>query len=498
MQNGLAPNSVISNTQGTSWDEFLTGEYGFAENGSWFKSAADEAGYLSIQVPGIDGGAAPAPTGGEFIAIPVQKDAARYATSAKIVECLSAGSAGATALGYIAPTTDGVDAQLADDPTLEFWASAVADAKPRTADNLGTNYGIISEQLYTAVQNALSGAATPADALAEAQTAAAAKSPSNATERTRVHAARQDADTGRRGQERSASDKLVAWAFIAAGRRSTSSVFYAYPLARNVDLSLRDYTLRSFIDGTAEFVGPRQLRRGHPEQRRSRRRSPTPRSSRSSPSPSSSRSDSRSPSSSSASSRCRRRCARCSSCRGCCHCWSPRRCGRGCSTASPGSSTPCSSAVGIPQINWLTSPQWAIVSVLIANIWIGIPFNLVLLYSGLQNIPGEVYEAASLDGANGWQTFWRITFPLLRPVSAITILLGLVYTLKVFDIIWIMTQGRPGQLVDDVRDLVVPARLRRRHARPQSRRRRREPAHPGRARRSASSTSGCSGELANA
>ena len=174
VQKGLAPNSVISNTQGTSWDEFLTGEYGFAENGSWFKSAGDEAGYLSIQVPGIDGGAAPAPTGGEFITIPVQKDAARYETSAKIVECLSAGSAGATALGYIAPTTDGVDAQLADDPTLEFWASAVADAKPRTADNLGTNYDIISEQLYTAVQNALSGAATPADALAEAQTAAAA------------------------------------------------------------------------------------------------------------------------------------------------------------------------------------------------------------------------------------------------------------------------------------------------------------------------------------
>jgi multiple sugar transport system substrate-binding protein len=170
---GLAPNSVISNTQGTSWDEFLTGEYGFAENGSWFKGAADEAGYLSIQVPGIDGGAAPAPTGGEFISIPVQKDTSRYATSAKIVECLSAGSAGATALGYIAPTQAGVDGQLADDATLEFWASAVGDAKPRTADNLGTDYPIISEQLYTAVQNALSGAATPADALKDAQAAAA-------------------------------------------------------------------------------------------------------------------------------------------------------------------------------------------------------------------------------------------------------------------------------------------------------------------------------------
>jgi multiple sugar transport system permease protein len=83
------------------------------------------------------------------------------------------------------------------------------------------------------------------------------------------------------------------------------------------------------------------------------------------------------------------------------------------------------------------------VSVLIANIWIGIPFNLVILYSGLQGIPGDIYEAAALDGANAWKTFWRIMFPLLRPVSAITILLGLVYTLKVFDIIWIMTAGGP-------------------------------------------------------
>lgn len=168
---GLAPNSVISNTQGTSWDEFNTGEYAFAENGSWFKSSADEAGFLSIQVPGIDGGAAPAPTGGEFLTIPVQSDASRYATSIKIVKCLSGGDAAATALGYVAPTADGQAAQLDADPTLEFWISAVGDAKPRTADNLGTDYPVISEQLYTAIQNALSGAASPAEALRAAQAA---------------------------------------------------------------------------------------------------------------------------------------------------------------------------------------------------------------------------------------------------------------------------------------------------------------------------------------
>jgi multiple sugar transport system permease protein len=98
---------------------------------------------------------------------------------------------------------------------------------------------------------------------------------------------------------------------------------------------------------------------------------------------------------------------------------------------------------GVDPVNWLTSPQWSLVSVIIANIWIGVPFNLVVLYSGLQAIPGEIYEAAALDGSSGWSTFWRVTFPLLRPVSAITLLLGLVYTLKVFDIIWIMTKGGP-------------------------------------------------------
>ncbi|WP_298322027.1 sugar ABC transporter permease [Haloactinopolyspora sp.] len=99
---------------------------------------------------------------------------------------------------------------------------------------------------------------------------------------------------------------------------------------------------------------------------------------------------------------------------------------------------------GIGQINWLTSPDWALTSVIIANIWLGIPFNLVILYAGLQNISKDLYEAAALDGATVWQQFWRITFPLLRPVSAVTLLLGLIYTLKVVDVIWIMTTGGPG------------------------------------------------------
>ena len=99
--------------------------------------------------------------------------------------------------------------------------------------------------------------------------------------------------------------------------------------------------------------------------------------------------------------------------------------------------------VGLDPVNWLTSPGWSLVSVTIANIWFGIPFNLVVLYSGLQGISPQLHEAAVLDGATGWQRYWRVTFPLMRQVSVITLLLGLVYTLKVFDIIWIMTRGGP-------------------------------------------------------
>ncbi|MFC4590002.1 carbohydrate ABC transporter permease [Sphaerisporangium corydalis] len=100
-------------------------------------------------------------------------------------------------------------------------------------------------------------------------------------------------------------------------------------------------------------------------------------------------------------------------------------------------------AVGAGPVHWLTSPGWSLWSVTIANIWIGVPFNLVVLYSGLQAIDPAIHEAAEMDGAAGWTRFRRVTFPLLRPVSAITLLLGLVYTLKVFDIIWIMTKGGP-------------------------------------------------------
>ena len=94
-------------------------------------------------------------------------------------------------------------------------------------------------------------------------------------------------------------------------------------------------------------------------------------------------------------------------------------------------------------IPWLTSPSVALVAVIMVNIWIGIPFNVTLLYSGLQDIPEELYEAGALDGATGWKAFWHITLPNLCAVVSVVLVLGVVYTLKVLDIILGLTHGGP-------------------------------------------------------
>lgn len=94
-------------------------------------------------------------------------------------------------------------------------------------------------------------------------------------------------------------------------------------------------------------------------------------------------------------------------------------------------------------IPWLSSPEYALIAVIVVNVWIGIPFNLTLLYSGLQDIPEELYEAGALDGATGWRAFWHITWPNLRDVVGVVVMLGIIYTLKVLDIILGLTGGGP-------------------------------------------------------
>ncbi len=94
-------------------------------------------------------------------------------------------------------------------------------------------------------------------------------------------------------------------------------------------------------------------------------------------------------------------------------------------------------------IEWLTNPNIAMGCVIFANIWIGIPFNTILLSTGLTTIPQELYESAAMDGANGFQRFIKITLPLLRSTIESVLVLGFIYTFKCYDLVYVMTSGGP-------------------------------------------------------
>jgi multiple sugar transport system permease protein len=103
------------------------------------------------------------------------------------------------------------------------------------------------------------------------------------------------------------------------------------------------------------------------------------------------------------------------------------------------------SALGLidQPIGFLLSPHWAFTVVLITNIWLGIPFFTVLLYSALQDVPPEIKEAALIDGASFWPRLTKVTLPIIRPVIEVTFVLGFVFTVKVFDIVIGLTNGGP-------------------------------------------------------
>lgn len=94
-------------------------------------------------------------------------------------------------------------------------------------------------------------------------------------------------------------------------------------------------------------------------------------------------------------------------------------------------------------IEWLTTPQTAMFALICANVWIGIPFNMILISTGLTTIPKDLYESASIDGATGLQVFFKITLPLLRPTIESVLILGFIYTFKVYDLVYVMTSGGP-------------------------------------------------------
>jgi multiple sugar transport system permease protein len=99
--------------------------------------------------------------------------------------------------------------------------------------------------------------------------------------------------------------------------------------------------------------------------------------------------------------------------------------------------------VGVQGPGWWLDPHWAMPSIILASAWKDIGFTMVIFLAGLQAIPEEYYEAASLDGAGRWSRFRNITFPLLSPASFFVVVISLINNVQVFDQVWVMTQGGP-------------------------------------------------------
>jgi multiple sugar transport system permease protein len=94
--------------------------------------------------------------------------------------------------------------------------------------------------------------------------------------------------------------------------------------------------------------------------------------------------------------------------------------------------------------NVLGTPTPAIIALMIADIWKTTPFVAIIVLAGLVMLPGDIYEAAEVDGSSGWSTFWRITVPLLRPTLALAVLFRVLQAFGLFDLPYVMTSGGPG------------------------------------------------------
>jgi multiple sugar transport system permease protein len=106
--------------------------------------------------------------------------------------------------------------------------------------------------------------------------------------------------------------------------------------------------------------------------------------------------------------------------------------------------------VGLPRVNWLGSTEWAMPAVIFMSVWKAMGYYGVIFLAGLQGIPTHLYEAASIDGANGWQRFWRITLPLLTPTLFFVLVISIIQAFQVFGQIFIMTRGGPGNATNTI------------------------------------------------
>jgi multiple sugar transport system permease protein len=106
--------------------------------------------------------------------------------------------------------------------------------------------------------------------------------------------------------------------------------------------------------------------------------------------------------------------------------------------------------LGILPVEWLSSPNVAMVSVVIVDVWNTTSFVALMLLAGLQSLPDEPYEAAKIDGASSLQTFYYLTLPLLRPIILVVLLWRFIDTFRIFDVIYLLTAGGPARVTETV------------------------------------------------
>lgn len=100
--------------------------------------------------------------------------------------------------------------------------------------------------------------------------------------------------------------------------------------------------------------------------------------------------------------------------------------------------------LGITPKTWINYPETALLSLILGSVWLWTGFSMVIYMAGLETIPEEIYEAAKIDGANSWDIFFKITIPLLKPITIVVVTMTLLWELKVFDIVYVATVGGPG------------------------------------------------------
>ena len=105
-------------------------------------------------------------------------------------------------------------------------------------------------------------------------------------------------------------------------------------------------------------------------------------------------------------------------------------------------------SVGLPTADWTVSTVWALPAVIFIDVWQWTPFVALILLSGMQSVSVEVTEAAELDGLSEWQKLWRIVMPLIRPVVMVVVLIRLIDSIRMFDLVFIVTRGGPGSTTE--------------------------------------------------